>query len=521
MSSDFPRDRRPSDIDLRSESEYNEDLESDLDAPEKKDQRSPAERDRDKILYSRQFRRLKDVTQVARAGETYLHHDRLSHSTKVAQIGRRLSELFLDVYGGEEDWDISEHLDESVVEAACLAHDIGHPPFGHLTEELLDREVRRKTGGSDVSDQVDCTKPDEFEIEETDEMEGFEGNAQSFRAVTVLAARNTDYEGMDLTRATLNAMLKYPWARDSDVGTEKDTDNKWGHYPSEKKHFDFARAGVNPDRHQTLEAEIMDYADDVTYAVHDVDDFYRGGLIPLDQILREVENLVKPRHRSINDVDIDEAVSESKGTKIWKFAEYLDESDKNDITSDDVFEFFINLLLQGIKIPDELFSPYEGTDREQEALNGVVSSLIARYLEPSITEPSERETIYLESHDVDGLPTLKINPNTETEIEILKELTFYYVISNPTLAAQQRGQEKVICELYESLYIEANPKSIDKSAIPTPYRERLRKIEDPDDPQRARIVADMIADLTETQAVRLHDRLSGETPGSLQDAIVR
>jgi len=109
MGTDFPRDRRPSDLSLH-ENDYQKSDEEALDDPERKDQRSPYERDRDKLLYSRAFRRLKDVTQVARAGETYLHHDRLTHSLKVAQVGQRLSELLLSAY---EDSDIpaDDYLD--------------------------------------------------------------------------------------------------------------------------------------------------------------------------------------------------------------------------------------------------------------------------------------------------------------------------------------------------------------------------------------------------------------------------
>ena len=117
MDSGFPRNRRPSDLSLY-DSDYQKSDEEDLDDPECKDQRNPYERDRDKILYSRAFRRLKDVTQVARAGETYLHHDRLTHSLKVAQVGQRLSELLLSAYE-DSDIPVEDHLDPSVVEAAC------------------------------------------------------------------------------------------------------------------------------------------------------------------------------------------------------------------------------------------------------------------------------------------------------------------------------------------------------------------------------------------------------------------
>src|SRR5262249_15400340 len=109
---------------------------------------------------------------------------------------------------------------------------------------------------------------------------GFEGNAQSFRIVNFLALRSDAYRGLNLTRRTLNAILKYPWLQD--VGDTKKR-KKWGAYATEQKYFDFARAGATADE-ASLEARIMDWADDVAYAVHDLEDFFRVGLIPLDRL---------------------------------------------------------------------------------------------------------------------------------------------------------------------------------------------------------------------------------------------
>ncbi|TKX63407.1 dNTP triphosphohydrolase, partial [Halorubrum sp. SP9] len=189
------------------------------------DQRRPFERDRDRILYSREFRRLKDVTQVARAGESYLYHDRLTHSLKVAQVGRRLAELLEKFYDAEFE-NLDNYLDPEVVETASLAHDIGHPPFGHEIEELLDDKVREKSGEDGVEENFEDTEGDgrngeegetnrDHDSEEQDEskIQGFEGNAQSFRAVTRLGSHRSGIEGIDLTRATLNAIQKYPWSR--------------------------------------------------------------------------------------------------------------------------------------------------------------------------------------------------------------------------------------------------------------------------------------------------------------------
>lgn len=153
-----------------------------------KDQRNPFQRDRDRILYASAFRRLAGITQIARAGESDLLHSRLAHTLKAAQVGRRLAEYVMANQPTE-----AEHIGvhPEVVEAACLAHDLGHAPFGHLGEQVLNRLVLKT------------------------EADGFEGNAQTFRILTKLAVRFETCEGLDLTRATLAACMKYPWVRDS------------------------------------------------------------------------------------------------------------------------------------------------------------------------------------------------------------------------------------------------------------------------------------------------------------------
>lgn len=525
MSTDFPRARRPSDLSLHEADEYVPSDEQDLGEPERNDQRSSYERDRDKILYSRAFRRLKDVTQVARAGETYLHHDRLTHSLKVAQVGQRLSELLLVAYE-EHDIPIKDYLDPNVVEAACLAHDLGHPPFGHLTEKLLDKKVREVTNDEGVDcdnerDEDNSSTGVQSGSEASNQVIGYEGNAQSFRIVTNLVPSSEEYLGLDLTRATLNAIQKYPWARDANLSKNEHTDEKWGYYPTERRYFDFARQPLDSKHERTLEAEIMDYADDLTYAIHDVDDFYRDGLIPLDKLLREAEGLVEPGDSSAKDVKMSIAVSRAEGTDLKEFEEYLIEDSSVDIQEGDALRFFIELVLDMPHVTNHFFSPYEGTEKEQRALNRFVSAMIARYLEAPQETAVDRDSVYLERLDEDNPPTLRIDSKFRREIDILKQLTFYHVISNPTLAAQQRGEENIINELFDVLYEEADPDGVYTSAIPVQYRERIDQIDDAEDSLRARIVADMIAAMTEPQAISLHKRLVGRSPGSLQDEIIR
>ena len=166
------------------------------------DQRNPFQRDRDRILYTSAFRRLAWVTQVVSSWEGEPFHNRLTHTLEVAQIGRRLAEKL----SREQPQEAEEigGVDSEVVEAAALAHDLGHPPFGHAAERELDELMR----GAEVPD-------------------GFEGNAQTFRVLTKLSIRSTDFPGLNLCRATLNAVLKYPWHRQT---VPKRRQQKWGAY---------------------------------------------------------------------------------------------------------------------------------------------------------------------------------------------------------------------------------------------------------------------------------------------------
>jgi len=497
--------------------------------------RSQFERDRDRILYTRELRRLKDVTQVARSGESYLYHDRLSHSLKVAQVGRGLARLIKKRHQKEEV-DLDSVLDLNVVEAACLAHDLGHPPFGHLAEEALDEKVREKTDSEQTAENGKNRLKDW--LEDMDEVEssdlpiyGYEGNAQSFRIVTRLVSHYKTEAGLNLTCATLNAILKYPHSREKD-------DDKWGYYPTEEDRFEWARDDIPEGK--TLEAEIMDYADDVTYAIHDVADFYKGQLIPLDHLLGEAKRREETRKRLLEDrkeviaqeedkdvsdvdedaIEIDEENLPSKPT-LSEFESHIENSDKRDLKETTIEDFFRGLSkFPGVR--DNLLTPFGGTDEERDTLSRLVSNLVSRYLNSS--DQKDPEFVYLcDREERDGY-CLYIDRQFREHVWILKELTYYYVISDPTLIGQQRGERHVIEELYEALYQEASRDNLESSAIPSPYRDWLEE-ENEIWPSpihcQARIVADMIATMTEPQAVTLHKRLTGDTPGSLQDEIVR
>jgi len=192
-----------------------------------RDFRTPTQRDRDRVLYSPEFRRLASVTQVVSTSELQLFHNRLTHSLKVAQLARRLAERIKnqpDRYPPDvvAQWG---GIDEDAAETAALAHDLGHPPFGHIAETEIQAWLKQEGGPPD----------------------SFEGNAQTFRIVTKLSFRRKHpiAPALDLTRVSLNAILKYPWKH----GHRPDTPlaarypDKWGGYLCDAAYFDWVREG--------------------------------------------------------------------------------------------------------------------------------------------------------------------------------------------------------------------------------------------------------------------------------------
>lgn len=401
----------------------------------KGDFRTPAQRDRDRIIYAPAFRRLAEVTQVASPNHAQVFYNRLTHSLQVAQVGRSLARTILknnkrhlvEEAGG---------IDPDVVEAACLAHDIGHPPFGHTAEKELGILARR--------------------------WGGFEGNAQSFRVLTKLAFKSEKYPGLDLTRATLAATLKYPWPKS---GNPKNPD-KWGAYRSEAPDFHFALQD-QPTRKRTAEAELMDWADDVTYSVHDIEDFFCAGIIPMHLL----------------------ASAQDNREKAFFFDDTYSRRGRTFIKRTSAERAFADLMHQWL-----IREPYSGSSEHRSQLRHFSAEMVQRYVNGVKLKKSNDQV------------RVEIDPEYRMEVDILKELTWSYVIEAPALAAQRHGQQQVIRKLF-SIYSDAAESRKSWSLFPAYYREQLQMASSKS--EKKRVVVDLIAGMTEPQAVATYAQFMG------------
>lgn len=390
-----------------------------------RDLRSPFARDRARVLHSAALRRLAGKTQVVGPGEgaevSGVPRTRLTHSLEVAQIGRNIAE------------DLG--ADPDLVDTAGLAHDIGHPPFGHNGEHALNQLA------------AECG--------------GYEGNAQTLRILTrlepkVLADDGITY-GLNLTRACLDAATKYPWPKE-------DGNPKFGAYADDLEVFGWLREGA-PSRARCLEAQIMDWADDVAYSVHDVEDGVLAGRI-------SPHVLGDPAERS--------ALAQLAAKHFCA------------LPVDTLEEAAVGLLerpvLAALAAPGFDFSMHA-----QVGLKRLTSELVGRFATAAVARTRE-------VHGGGPLrryeASLEVPEPVAAEVALLKSLALRYVMSDRRRLAVQEGQRQLVAELIEVLLVRA-PEALDR--LYQPMWDSAA-----DDRGRLRVVVDQVASLTDAQAIAWH-----------------
>ncbi|HEY7488878.1 MAG TPA: deoxyguanosinetriphosphate triphosphohydrolase [Streptosporangiaceae bacterium] len=394
--------------------------------PPKRHGRTAFERDRARVLHSAALRRLAAKTQVVDPGDGSPHspRTRLTHSLECAQVGREMGKAL--------------GCDPDLVEAACLAHDLGHPPFGHNGEAALDA-IARSAGG-------------------------FEGNAQSLRILTRLEPKSFAPTGpplhgrsvgLNLTRAALDASMKYPW--------ENNGGGKFGVYDDDTGVAAWVREGA-PEARPCFEAQVMDWSDDVAYSVHDLEDALVAGYVRLDQLadpaeLRAVCSRTAQQYCEADPAELEERFKMLRAEPYWP-------------------------------------ARFDGTQRALAALKNLTSELIGRFCRAA--ELATREA-YGPGPLTRYAADLIVPRPERLECALLKGVAAHYVLGRASHGKIQARQREVITEVVQRLAAGA------PGTLEPVFRDAFQAATS--DTARLRVIVDQVASLTDTSAIAWHEAI--------------
>lgn len=393
--------------------------------------RNEFSRDRARVLHSSALRRLGAKTQVLSPASGDFARTRLTHSLEVAQIGREMA--------------LTLGIDPDLVDMACLAHDLGHPPFGHNGEKALN----------------------DWSVE----FGGFEGNAQTLRLLTriepkVFAADGSPL-GLNLTRAALDAACKYPWSREHGVFDDGGgaRSSKFGVYDDDLEVFNWLRIGA-PERQKSMEAQVMDFADDVAYSVHDYEDAIVEGFVRLGEISQ-------PEFRKQLIADM----------LVWAGSSQ---------TADE-----LDSALSRLQQLDEWLLVFDGTDRAHGDLKNLTSALIGSFVSRTVDATGESYSGLLTRYRANVVVPAEVR----SEIAVLKGLVSSFLMSHESRRPYYERQRELLKELADAL-LAANGSELDSYCT-------LAWSQAKDETAKHRVIVDQVACLTDQGALNLHAKLVG------------
>lgn len=393
--------------------------------------RKDFERDRARILHSSALRRLGTKTQVLSPDFDDFARTRLTHTLEVAQVGRDLANVL--------------KCNPDLVEVACLAHDLGHPPFGHNGETALNK-IAENIGG-------------------------FEGNAQTLRIITRLEGKVYDDElkrsyGLNLTRASIDSCIKYPWTSEmSKNHPTADRSTKFGIYEDDQYIFDWVRKDVLESQkfNKCIEAQIMDLADDISYCVHDVEDAIVSSSLQLDML----------KSRTNQKIIIDTA-------KSWY-----------GYTGDEklLFDAFNRLENEGF-----FDITFDSSRSAFAKLKNLTSTLIGRFCTAVVNETIAK---YGDIELIRYNANLEIPQNTQFEIMVLKAFAATFIMIPKEESSSHSFEQNIIFGLVD---VFKNGENLAKEFLDD------YQIANSDD-QKLRVVVDQIASLTDASAKKIAEQL--------------
>ena len=396
------------------------------------DSRDAFGRDRARVLHSAALRRLADKTQVVGPRDGDTPRTRLTHSLEVAQISRGIGEGL--------------GLNPDLCEMAGLTHDIGHPPYGHNGEVALNEVAPH----------------------------GFEGNAQTLRILSCLEPKvliDDHSYGLNLTRASLDAAVKYPLTRTNADGS---VNRKYSAYDEDAAILAWARDGHTDDT-PPMEAQVMDFSDDIAYSVHDVEDGIVSGRVSL-QVL-------------------------------WDFVELAALADKGAAAFGGSADSLIDAADRLRAIPAlAAAADFDFTLSAWAGLKGLTSQLVGRYV-GAVTQATRDGNAALLAPGMPGGPglgrqhgRLVVPPDVEAEVRLLKTVAVLYVMDQPAHQARQDRQRDRIYRVHEYLRAGA-PGTLD-----TMFRTWFNAAET--EAERERVIVDQIASMTESRLERTAKKAS-------------
>ena len=452
--------------------------------------RTPYRRDCGRLIHSPAFRRLQGKTQLFPGRESDFFRNRLTHSLEVAQIAKSIA---LRLNYQLESTGEKYRIDTDIVEFASLAHDLGHPPFGHFGEEMLDEKIGNYGG--------------------------FEGNAQTLRILSKTEKRELIYNtklgidstgkdkriGLDLTARSLASVLKYdqqiPFKKES--RTDKSKPQK-GYYRSERSVVTFLKNKIcsgkkYKGKFKTIECQIMDIADDIAYSTYDLEDSFKAGFIrPIDLVAARRDVIVK----------VKEKVSKIPGIRL---------------TESLIVERMRNLFTEISRPPVEFIKYPAQVTREMVKnlhltsvdISNAISNQIAndgyartRFTSRLVGSAIRNVSIKNINTRIPCLSKIELEKDKKIDVEILKNFVFESEILSPKIKIVEYRSKEIIRTIFDML---AEKKGY--MLLPEDFKAIYEAVKGV--ANKRRVICDFIAGMTDQYALEFYGRLTSENPETI------